>query len=70
MDCQIKLGEELQAQVSWVDADIIEREIEVKAVTRHALECRVVAQGEIIPGEQNVPDFEGPGWFCKVIFDI
>ena len=70
VDCQIKLGKELQAQVSWVDADIIEREIEVKAVTRHALECRAVAQGEIIPGEQNVPDFEGPGWFCKVIFDI
>ena len=70
VDCQIKIGEQLEAQVSWIDADIIEREIEVKAVTRHELECRAVAQGEVIIGEQSIPDFEGPGWFCKVIFDI
>ena len=70
VDCQVKIGEELLAQVSWVDADAIEREIEVKAVTRHALECRSVAQGEIIAGHVGVPDFEGPGWFCRVILDI
>ncbi len=70
VDCQIRIGEQLQAQVSWINADIIEREIEVKAVTRHELECRAVAQGETIPGDKNMPDFEGPGWFCKVIFDI
>ena len=70
VDCQIKIGQELLAQVSWVDADAIEREIEVKAVTRHALECRSVTQGEIIAGLAKVPDFEGPGWYCRVIFDI
>ena len=70
VDCKIRLGEKLEAQVSWVDADEIEREIEIKAVTRHALECRPVGAGELILGEQNVPDFEGPGWFCKVILDI
>ncbi|DAC60709.1 MAG: hypothetical protein CMB26_04015 [Euryarchaeota archaeon] len=70
VDCQIKIDEELLAQVSWVNADTIEREIEVKAVTRHELQCRSVAQGEIIAGRGDVPDFEGPGWYCRVIFDI
>ncbi len=70
VDCQVKIGEELEAQVSWVDTDKIEREIEVKAVTRHELECRFVEADEFVLGLQNVPDFEGPGWFCKVIFDI
>lgn len=70
VDCQIKIDNQLQAQVSWIDADQVEREIEVKAVTRHALECRSVASGENIVVNQNVPEFVGPGWFCKVIFDI
>ena len=70
VDCQIRIDGELHAQVSWVDADIIEREIEVKAVTRYALECRAIEPNEIISGEEQVPDFQGPGWFCKVIFDI
>tara|TARA_B100001250_G_C19285885_1_gene565301 strand:+ start:54 stop:524 length:471 start_codon:yes stop_codon:yes gene_type:complete len=70
VDCQIKIGDELEAQVSWVDADLVEREIEVKAVTRHELDCRFVAPGESIHGNDVVPDFEGPGWTCRVIFDI
>ena len=70
VDCQVKIGDKLEAQVSWVGADEIEREIEVKAVTRHELECRNAVAGETIQGNQTVPDFEGPGWFCRVIFDI
>jgi len=70
VDSQIRVGEQLQAQVSWVDADLVEREIEVKAVTRHDLDCRFVPQGEIVDGDDGIPDFEGPGWTCRVIFDI
>ena len=70
VDSQIRINSELQAQVSWVDADLIEREIEVKAVTRHDLDCRFVSEGEIVHGSDGIPDFEGPGWTCRVIFDI
>jgi len=70
VDSQIRIDSELQAQVSWVDADLVEREIEVKAVTRHDLDCRFVGEGEIVPGGNGIPEFEGPGWTCRVIFDI
>ena len=77
VDCQIHLGQDLEAQVSWVNAAEVEREIEVKAVTRHQLECRAVAEGELIEGvrptmlgKDGIPDFEGPGWTARVILDI
>jgi SHS2 domain-containing protein len=70
VDCQIHIGQELEAQVSWVNAAEVEREIEVKAVTRHQLECRAVAGGELIEGRDGIPDFEGLGWTARVIFDI
>ena len=59
------------AQVSWADADLIEREVEVKAVTMHELALVGVAEGEVIPGvEPDIPSFEGPGWMAQVVFDI
>ena len=70
VDCKIHIGQDLEAQVSWVNAAEVEREIEVKAVTRHQLECRAVAEGELIEGRDGIPDFEGPGWTARVIFDI
>ena len=76
VDCQISVvweAEEvvLSAHVSWVNSDVVEREIEIKAVTSHELRFTELAQGEEIgsPWEQ-VPDFQGPGWFCDVVFDI
>jgi SHS2 domain-containing protein len=70
VDCQIHIGAELEAQVSWVAAAEVEREIEVKAVTRHQLECRYVDSGEVAIGSEGIPDFGGPGWIARVIFDI
>ena len=59
------------AQVSWADADLIEREVEVKAITLHELALIEVAEGEVIPGvEPDIPSFEGPGWMAQVVFDI
>ena len=29
-----------------------------------------VGEGEIVPGGDGIPEFEGPGWTCRVIFDI
>ena len=59
------------AQVSWADADLIEREVEVKAITLHELALIEVAEGEVIPGvKPDIPSFEGPGWMAQVVFDI
>lgn len=59
------------AQVSWVDAESIEREIEVKAVTTHQLIVEEVVAGREVTSEwEDVPSFEGPGWYADVVFDI
>ena len=72
VDCQLLLGEEsLDAQVSYVDAEQVEREVEIKAVTRHNLNLSPVKAGDEILGiSPDVPTFEGPGWVAQVIFDI
>ena len=59
------------AQATWVDADLVEREIEIKAVTTHQFKMAEVKEGEVIPSRwDDVPDFEGPGWYADVVFDI
>jgi len=70
--CEVAMDEkQLSAQVEWVDVDLVEREVEVKAVTRHDLDLTEIPAGEEIHGYgEGVPDIEGPGWLCRVIFDI
>ena len=59
------------AQVSFVDASLIEREIEIKAVTTHQLIVEEVQPGEVVPSPwEDVPSFDGPGWYADVVFDI
>ncbi len=61
----------IQAQVSFVDAESVEREVEIKAVTRHELIFQEVPAGVEVPGAPpDIPSFEGPGWMAQVIFDI
>ena len=61
----------LQAQVSWIDCELITREIEIKAVTSHQLKFEQVSHNQEISSKwPEVPSFQGPGWFCDVIFDI
>ena len=57
--------------VTWVEARYIEREIEIKAVTRHQLCVEEVPSNAVISSQwETVPTFEGPGWYADVIFDI
>ena len=64
-------GLEVRAHVEWVDAEKIEREIEIKAVTTHNLVVREVREHEEIQSNWvDVPTFEGPGWYADVVFDI
>ena len=59
------------AQVAWADTDLIEREVEVTAITLHELALVEVAEGEVRPGgDSDIPSFEGPGWMAQVVFDI
>jgi len=67
--CEGKLN--LQAQVSWIDSKLVTREIEIKAVTSHQLKFEKLLSEQQVSSEwPEVPSFQGPGWYCDVIFDI
>jgi SHS2 domain-containing protein len=76
VDCLISVvweSEEviLSAQVSWIPSEDIEREVEIKAVTSHELQFTELLNDEHALSQwEQVPDFQGPGWFCDVVFDI
>lgn len=72
VDVQLMMNEtELRGQVSYVSAEEIEREVEIKAVTRHDLLLSEVKKGECVNGlPPHIPDFFGPGWMAQIIFDI
>lgn len=72
VDNSISIGDgSISAQVSWVDSDSVEREIEVKAITMHELLLRKVEEGELLSGVDNdIPSFEGPGWVAQVVLDV
>ena len=76
IDCQISTTWKeneviLSAQVSWVHSEEIEREVEIKAVTSHELQFTELQVNEMAISQWgDVPDFQGPGWFCDVVFDI
>lgn len=61
----------LACQVAWVDAEQVEREVEIKAVTRHDLCFKELVSGEQMASNyQEVPIAIGPGWVADVVFDI
>lgn len=68
-----KDGKTLHARgsVSWVNADEILQEVEIKAVTSHELQVFEVEQGKTALSRwEEVPDFQGPGWVADVVFDV
>lgn len=61
----------LEAQVRWVHSDFVEKEVEIKAVTRQDLAVGEVSSGQTLDSPWlEVPSFEGPGWYSDVVFDI
>ena len=76
IDCHVSIawnqGEViLSAQVSWINSELVEREVEIKAVTSHELQFTELLEKDMaISPWENVPDFQGPGWFCDIVFDI
>ena len=55
---------------TYVNTNNIERDIEVKAVTRHSLEFREILEDESIDSIDGVPEMVGPGWFASIVFDL
>ena len=72
LECQPMIKDDMiEAQVSFVSKDDIDFEIEIKAVTTHEFAFREVEKDETIPSEwEEVPSFDGPGWYGDVVFDI
>ncbi|DAC31416.1 MAG TPA: archease [Candidatus Poseidoniaceae archaeon] len=76
VSCSVMLREqngELQAHgsVSWVNADDVEQEVEIKAVTTHELQIFEIGVGKTAVSKwEEVPNFDGPGWVADVVFDI
>ena len=55
---------------TYVNPDNVDRDVEVKAVTRHSLEFRQIYENESIASIDGLPEMLGPGWFASVIFDL
>ena len=72
VDVSISVSDDyISGHVSWIDSDLVEREIEVKAITMHELILKEILEGVLFTGiSPEVPDFEGPGWTSQVILDI
>ncbi|MBD50833.1 MAG: hypothetical protein CMB08_02795 [Euryarchaeota archaeon] len=72
MDASFKISNNsIDAQVSWIDSELITREIEIKAVTMHELMFKEISDNEIVEGIEGViPTFEGPGWVAQVVLDV
>ena len=72
IDCQPLLKDGfVEVQVSFVDKNLVELEVEIKAVTTHEFAFAKVEAKQLISSPwPEVPSFEGPGWYADVVFDI
>ena len=65
------VGEKISAEVSWVDSELVDLGIEVKAITMHELALCEIRENELVEGiDPDIPSFQGPGWMAQVILDI
>jgi len=55
---------------SYIDSMSVNRDVEIKAVTRHSLEFRELSENETIESIDGLPEMIGPGWFSSVVFDL
>ncbi len=72
LECQPMIRDGIiEAQVSYVNKNEVDLEVEIKAVTTHEFAFKEVGIEEIVPSDwPEVPSFEGPGWYGDVVFDI
>ena len=72
IDCQVKFVDNcIESQVSFVDKNQIQTELEIKAVTTHQFMFCEVEENQKVPSLwAEIPEFIGPGWYGDVVFDI
>ena len=59
------------AQVDWVESELVEKGVEIKAVTSHELVIdQLDEKQELLSKWEEIPSFVGPGWYCDIVFDI
>ena len=59
------------AQVDWVDSKLVEKGLEIKAVTSHELIIESLKEKQELNSKwEEIPTFVGPGWYCDIVFDI
>ena len=72
--CMIKQLEErltCEVQVSWIDSDSVNKNLEIKAVTSQELIIVELSEGESYKSDDDsIPELIGPAWVGSVIFDI
>ena len=60
-----------EVQVSYIDANLVDRNLEIKAVTSHESLIKKLNQGDTFyPSDNTLPELVGPAWVGNVIFDI
>ena len=60
-----------EVQVSYIDANLVDRNLEIKAVTSHESLIKQLNPGETyFPRDKTIPELIGPAWVGNVIFDI
>ncbi len=68
---QDSLGRHVRAIVSHTDGRVIERSVEVKAISSHGLLVREVQEHRTIVGINGVvPDLQGPAWYADILLDV
>ena len=60
----------VQIVFTYIDSNTVERDVEIKAITRHSLEFREIKKDESIQSIDGVPEMIEPGWFASVVFDL
>ncbi len=61
---------EISVVFTYIDSREIQRDVEIKAITRHSLDARKLSKNESIEAIDGIPEMIGPGWFASIVFDL
>ena len=62
--------EDISIIFTCVIENLVHRDVQIKAVTRHNLEAMYLKNGESDIHTDAIPEMIGPGWYGSVVFDL
>ena len=68
--CRMISDNQISIVFTYVDSNVIQRDVEIKAITRHSLDARKLTNDESIQSIEGIPEMVGPGWFASIVFDL